>query len=448
MQSTRYVQIGGYMGHMKDAPEAIAQALRVGETGIELVLGIRSCGASYLLLPENRWRGRRVSNPWPAERFMSLSPIRFNSATELVKKLHTLMSKKTKNGAPRDRSKANSGYVTSGEDSSPVGIARATFEHQRVFVMLHRRELNNLSNYALQPAPWLHDVKVFSFACNTWTADTRSLTEREQNPHILDLGWSEFTVPDEHGDLAIESSVHLRIKENMLLQNPRMKRLNFSYGTTEIMDKTAICSRLKQFFAPSTVGDTVPPKILLVHDAQKALKILQAFGVDTSQWESGIFRLLYHSMRGHDSYPSLHQPSVYVIDVHLMHEKLKQAILPSANIPNNAHDLSVQGRSDVNDPAQQGWCAGNESGLLGRMWYSMARGPTIDEQRLCRWVMPVINSAGDVQDPPQAPNEVNCDDEDDEIDPNDMVGPKEQGSAPGPSATSDIYANMSDDDDW
>ncbi|GBE81735.1 hypothetical protein SCP_0401060 [Sparassis crispa] len=146
--------------------------------------------------------------------------------------------------------------------------------------------------------------------------------------------------------------------------------------------------------------------------------------------------------------PSLHQPSVYVIDVHLMHEKLKQAILPSANIPNNAHDLSVQGRSDVNDPAQQGWCAGNESGLLGRMWYSMARGPTIDEQRLCRWVMPVINSAGDVQDPPQAPNEVNCDDEDDEIDPNDMVGPKEQGSAPGPSATSDIYANMSDDDDW
>lgn len=66
---------------------------------------------------------------------------------------------------------------------------------------------------------------MFSLTFNTWKADVRSRTERDQDPKILDVGWTEFTLPTAFNDLAVKSSVHLVVDENSLFNNPGMKRL-------------------------------------------------------------------------------------------------------------------------------------------------------------------------------------------------------------------------------
>ena len=92
-------------------------------------------GASYVLVSQDLYERRRFPRSrelWPADRFLSLSPIRFNTAKELSKKLHSLASKKTnRNEKPRDRSKANTSYTTIAADLTEQGNARAAFEHQR-----------------------------------------------------------------------------------------------------------------------------------------------------------------------------------------------------------------------------------------------------------------------------------------------------------------------------
>lgn len=40
-------------------------------------------------------------------------------------------NKKTTDGIPRDRSKANTAYTAGGNYLSEIGIARSSFEHQR-----------------------------------------------------------------------------------------------------------------------------------------------------------------------------------------------------------------------------------------------------------------------------------------------------------------------------
>lgn len=74
---------------------------------------------------------RNPKAPWLSTRFVSLSPIQFDTFNDFKKKLGTYNSKKPK-GQPRDRSKANTQYTTNGNsESSEKGLSRGSFEHQR-----------------------------------------------------------------------------------------------------------------------------------------------------------------------------------------------------------------------------------------------------------------------------------------------------------------------------
>ncbi|KAI0950112.1 hypothetical protein AcV7_008677 [Taiwanofungus camphoratus] len=511
MQAIKYYQIGGFQGHLKDPPEVLAGHFTDGNHhGIDLVLGIRPSGASYLLMPHSRYvylfRRPPYSAPWPSERFISLSPIHFANKQELTKKLRTLSSaKKEKNGQPRDRSQANTSYTVGGEGHSPVGQSRANFEHQRVLCCVCRNEIKELSEFALRLSPALRNVSMFSLTFNTWKADVRSRTERDQDPKILDVGWTEFTLPTAFNDLAVKSSVHLVVDENSLFNNPGMKRLEFEYGTTETVEKSSLCIRLRQLFT-NAEKFLASPVLLLVHDEQQTLQLLRTLGIDTLGWVHGISNLLYSDENGsrgelyddssrfstlHSSHrdrpsfsrtrssrsrspdwsakckvnsrprsPQYRAPghsAVYVVDVRQMHHVLRQISPLNDTVPSNARDLCIQemppmkeedGTSKTIHIVEKGWCAGNESRLLGRMWYTMSRGPPIDEQRALRWSS--MHIKGDAQFESLNPDlsRFSSDlkgDEDSDVDPNDVVL-SSRPDAP-PVATSSKVSLM-DADGW
>lgn len=100
------------------------------------ISGIQPCGASSLLLPCTKFTrlhlGRPRDPPRYASEYESLSPIQFATKRDLSAKFAMLVSnKKTTDGIPRDRSKANTAYTVGGNYLSEIGIARSSFEHQR-----------------------------------------------------------------------------------------------------------------------------------------------------------------------------------------------------------------------------------------------------------------------------------------------------------------------------
>ena len=119
--------------------------------------GILPNGASYLLLPTSVYDAFRRQVPrgvdvdelpthaaevkalfkrqaHPPSRFISLSPLTFQTREALVAKLKELAQRPQKNAPDRDRSKANTHYTSNGERIEILtgqGLNRATFEFHR-----------------------------------------------------------------------------------------------------------------------------------------------------------------------------------------------------------------------------------------------------------------------------------------------------------------------------
>ena len=95
----------------------------------------------------------------------------------------------------------------------------------RVFYRICQDAVSFPEDYALNKARWFNDVCIYSFAFNLWAADTRSLEERQKDPCVLDVGWTEFDSPTDSDDLRAVSTTHLFLEENRLLMNKGRKRL-------------------------------------------------------------------------------------------------------------------------------------------------------------------------------------------------------------------------------
>lgn len=172
--------------------------------------------------------------------FESVSPIYFNSADELKKKLGLLKQKqrKGKKEEPWDTSQANRSFT--GGDR---GILRGEFEHGRcntvsctllaAFIIL----INNLLDFrvlyrllrgAIKPAlysipdvSWCANLRLLAFTCNLRAVDLRPYEERQQSPRPLDYGWAEANVLDPNLSLKPGSAVHLVRAEDRLLGTGR-----------------------------------------------------------------------------------------------------------------------------------------------------------------------------------------------------------------------------------
>ncbi|KAH9950288.1 hypothetical protein B0H21DRAFT_565632 [Amylocystis lapponica] len=491
MLPTRYYQIGGYQGHYKDIPDTLAQKF-VGSNpdGVDLVLGIRPSGASYVLISQAQTEkifGRpSYGSFWPAERFISLSPIHFATAEELATKLKAMTSKRTNKNEPRDRSKANTTYTTGGDGPSDKGTARAAFEHQRVLFRLCRREQFEPAHYALQPSPRLCETRVIALTYNLWTLDLRPLRDRMSDPFLLDFGWTEFTLPTASREFTATSSKHFVIEERRTLHNPRVVRSVFQNGSTENIIRSALDAQVQRLFAQL---DPAQPILLFVHNEQATRAVLASLGVDTIQWKSGISDLLYrgadraqrdpyndrdrdrrqhehNSWRDRGGYypsrsrsprraaddrgrprsppPAPRRAAVHFVDVREMYLTLKDIVSTKDSINTNAIDLGIKlpqctmvnnrGTDGQKPPAWLCWCAGNESRVLGQMWNTMVSDRTIDEQRIFRWSSELDTPLGGASTASTDALQATAEDDDEEnFDPNDAVVPMGQagGSASG-----------------
>ena len=90
---------------------------------------------------------------------------------------------------------------------------------------MYQQTLTEEAYYALAPAPWLKGVRIVSFAFNLWGSDMRALPEKEADPRVLDVGWTEFNAPTDEDDLKPASTTHLLAEEDRFLGNPGKTRL-------------------------------------------------------------------------------------------------------------------------------------------------------------------------------------------------------------------------------
>ncbi|RPD80424.1 hypothetical protein L226DRAFT_454689 [Lentinus tigrinus ALCF2SS1-7] len=508
MQRVDYYQIGGFKAHLREnSSDALADRLLASSRdGGEFVLGMRPNGASNLLLPvrvfQSRRLGRPYQQPWSALDFVSLSPIQFANKRELVAKLKMMESNKKKSdGRPRDRSKANTEYTAGGEGPTEEGSARATFEHQRrvVFYRLCQDTIRCPEDYALNLARWFREVHIVSFAFNLWASDMSSLEERQKNPRVLDLGWTEFDAPTDSEDLRAVSTTHLTLEENRFLVNRGRTRLTLP-DISQTMPRASVEKLLQDLFAPERDGERKPPKLLLVYDEEMTRHVLRSFGVDADQlhWVQGIKDLLYcppaervhdHAAYGYErddrrynareprdrsynskwprnrshsptrrrpgdegprsrsSPPRMVPPSVYLVDVRTMYRNLMRVPTPNDTVPSIAKALNVldtsmtRGEDDeviyeAIDP--QYW-------LIGYMWEEMARQESIDEQRVQRQRY-LREEPVEVVDETIAAVAVDNGD----MDPNDMIQPVAQSTPALRTAAKPVgmYDSEEEDDEW
>ncbi|KAI0782223.1 hypothetical protein C8Q75DRAFT_811800 [Abortiporus biennis] len=530
----RYYQVGGFESHTRDLPSNIARRLCHPTTGADLILGVQPNGASYLLLPEDEFLGyfrRAYASPLQSSRYLSLSPVHFDTVEGLEDKLDQLTSKKNKER--RDRSKTNRSYTTYPADTlTQEGKARAAFEYQRLFLRLCRRELPRVERFGLKPIRWnSSDIRVVSIALNLWSADRRSLVERHKDPKILDVSWTEFTLPTSPNfDLVPNTTTYYIVSENTRLRNPGRDRLNFNHGETKELPQESIAVEIQKIFTSST--NEIPSRsgsstLVLLYNESITLRALGVLGVDTDKWYEGLVPLLEplselsvgmrhssdrnpQSVRGrerdtqmrvpYDSHvrtrrrsmsprrdsidprrrnrspvlqgsssvvPNTEDCQILYVDVKKLLATLKRAQAPSDTIIGDAFEFQLRDACKNGLP-EKGWCAGNESRILGAIWSAMAAGNAIDEQRVSRWPKSAQDNDAATEDANQNDNapassgyaelggqEEN--DSDSDVDPNDIfpaggtmasVQVHTGNTVQGVEASKDPYEALEDDDDW
>ncbi|KAI0780569.1 hypothetical protein BD413DRAFT_600149 [Trametes elegans] len=480
--------------------DTLAAKLMPSNGTADFVLGMQTCikpsGASYLLLPSTAMSWRPRGRPRHAHEFESLSPVQFPTQATLATKFSMLASnKKSSDGRPRDRSKANTSYTAGGDGLSADGIARSAFEHQRMYYLMCQEDPEeplDYVRYALRPAPWFKQTRLFSFTFNTWAADDRALDERKASPKVLDVGWTEFNPPTHSTDLDPFSTSHYIVEESKYLRNPEQK-LSTLPNVSQTMPKATIGDLLKDLFAFPRDGGNNSPKILLVHDEVMTRCILHGFGVDTSRWKVGIKELLYcpdargpqtrqpYSDSKREPYDRFTkrprdrslsprrrtttrdprprsppatptQPSVYLVDVREMCQTLRQTRSTRDTILSNSKIFNVKDTPLARDATDSvlyedvdlgSYCAGKESRLLGYIWEEMAKGTAIDEQRAEREYFMREDSLAEAARSAFTGGDIDPND----IDPND-VAQSQHGARASKSRPVGMFDSDSEDDEY
>ncbi|KAF9446654.1 hypothetical protein P691DRAFT_673079 [Macrolepiota fuliginosa MF-IS2] len=312
MSPTRYYQLGGFRPDIRwfenDWDDKKLVGLLAGpdsplrprnDQSFELVLGIKNQGTSHLLLSDTqttafeRAGNRRPYRSTTVADYGSVSPIYFNSASELQKKLKTLKpkAKKGRKEEPLDTSQANKAYVTGDH-----GVLRGQFEHGRVLYRLLQKSINP-AVYSLSDISWTQNIRIISFLCNLRAIDSRPYDERQRTPRPLDYGWAEANVRDLQLPLKQGSAVHLRRAEDRLLGTGRLN-VPFEHGTTLVENQDQISLLAQQFFSEFQTEHADTPTILLVYDEKLAYNALRELGIQTSSWKSGISGLLRQEVAG------------------------------------------------------------------------------------------------------------------------------------------------------
>ncbi|KAI9437821.1 hypothetical protein BJY52DRAFT_1325281 [Lactarius psammicola] len=456
-----YYQIGGFRPNMflkgpggtQYDMRKLAQAIFGPRTSVELVFGIRPSGASSILVPASECVRKEVFSysrtPQPASDFLSLSPLQYSDASQLVKRLNALKPKGKRRG--EDDSAANKIFLG---DTGQAGHFRSTFEYNRLFF----HALNpscSVWRYGLsRSSPWA-TAQVVSVVFNEWS---------HEKGVILDIGWS-FLDCCTHPP-TFRSSVHLEVEEKRNLGNRGKQRVGFRFGQSEVLKQTSVPARVQDLLRRKQ------PLVLLTYDEGTVRTLLGDLGIHTDDWTSGLEDLLRaprsdprdgkfrhqptklesrrrsrsrSPQRDEKSYdqrrpsPSRAGTPVCIIDVRQMYVTLRRRITEStAPLAAVATELGLP----CDDKSM---CAGNESRLLAEMWTAMASGPPIDEQYDARWgsdtarSTPVSGAASGVSTPLDADHE--------ELDPNDLAPMGSEAAVQPPKSQWKEWDDLDDDEE-
>ncbi|EIW85545.1 hypothetical protein CONPUDRAFT_162718 [Coniophora puteana RWD-64-598 SS2] len=316
-----YYQVGGFRAHSEAWSRNYDDASVIANIGaapgpghlrpdgaqgaLELVFGVLPNGATNILLTKpqmielTRNHGYRqpYHSPHTASSYLSLSPLSFDfpSRTALERKLEKYKQKSNKGKkAPADmidNSPANKAYYYDGSDTTatPIGRARAFFEHNRV---LYRTLMNSIDPASLSLPEYLptklSELRVISFAYNNWRVDARPRHERLGSPRLLDIGWAETEIKNFVSNKSCIDQVHCTIKENQTFKNAS-EPWTFLHGVTETMRLEDAGKKLKAILtrvaSPKSQNEEFKdtkrhPVLLLVHDAEMAMAVLRHLGID------------------------------------------------------------------------------------------------------------------------------------------------------------------------
>ncbi|PPQ67779.1 hypothetical protein CVT25_009083, partial [Psilocybe cyanescens] len=473
---------------------------------VEIILGIKKHGSSHLLVTVDqaeeltRQGGIILSSRryHISQDFESLSPIYFNNVEALTKKLSHLKPKATKNSKGQDTSQANRIY-----DPNNIDTSRAAFEHGRVL-----NSAVNAAKYGVDNLSWAQHLRICSFVFNVRGIDDRKLEERLRNPLVLDVGFCEASIPsldpiystarhiiDQRnvlmgGNRKVNNLVLTLFGEAVLtvIMKP------FAHGQSQKMHISSMRESLQEYFNDYRVRSG-RPMILLVYNQELTLNYLRKMDVDTSAWSYDLKALLsssshlsgqrhrgqsydysgplrrpqfdrsrsrsprprdprapYHSpssfqsnrserydspsfpFGGHNGDSNLYPP-VCLVDVQQLYVKLMTND-QVRGVVDIARHFGITGA--------EGICAGNEAGVIIKIWKDMVTGLAIDEQRQLRSEASSYEGHASAaqnsgpSDVPVTPLDV---DSDDEQDPNDIV------AQPAPNSMAKQAQQMSFEDE-
>ncbi|KAF5332736.1 hypothetical protein D9611_005101 [Ephemerocybe angulata] len=440
---TAYYQVGGLHGDVRSRRDAspwydekpLAQALagshsvlRNAEGNIEMVLGIKESGASYLLVTEDEASAlpvyRRNNRKWARE-FQSLSPIYFHGPDDLAKKLGKLKpkaKKKNANGNP-DTSQANFGYV--GIDGSMEGIPRGEFELNRVFYRVVRGAVD-LKKYGLPHDYALPEsTRVCLLTFSIWEHGT--VKEKRTNPKILDFAFGEVEIPS----LQIKpgSSEYYVVKENSALG--RLKdRVPFTDGPTETLHSSVIGERISAFLARGP-----GPTVFMVFDEGATRTALQLMGVSEELYGTSLRALLPLDSSTGNSQEHPHQP--VIIDVQQLYKCVRLGLSGSSPFEIcTALDVDTGKSSDA-------WGSALGLRVLLETWKAMASNVSIDEQTAYWLARPQRGAEAVGRGDRDAPQAAQFDPDADDYDPNDLTpqipSARTGGTSGGPASDVSDY---------
>ncbi|KAF8274876.1 hypothetical protein EI94DRAFT_1711916 [Lactarius quietus] len=424
-----YYQIGGFRpnvflkgpaGTQYDMRK-LAQAMFGPRSSVELVFGIRPSGASAILVPASECIRKEVFSysrtPQHASDFLSLSPLQYSDAAQLLKTLNALKPKGKRKG--EDDSAANKIYLG---NTGQAGHFRSAFEYNRLF--FHALDPSSgVWRYGLsRSSPWTA-AQIVSVVFNEWS---------HEKGVILDIGWS-FLDRCTHPP-TFRSTAHLEVEEKRSFGNRGKERVEFRYGQSEVLKQTSIPARVRDLLRCEQ------PLVLLTYNEGAIRTLVGDLGIDTGHWTSGLESLLQsdsrdkfyrqptqsesrrrsRSPRRDEKLDDKRRPSpsrggapICIVDVRQMYVTLRRRIAESAApLTTVATELGLP----CDDKSM---CAGNESRLLAEMWTAMASGVAIDEQYDARWgsgtarSTPASGAVSGVSTP------LNGDGE--ELDPNDLA---------------------------
>jgi len=203
-------------------------------------------------------------------------------------------------------------------------------------------------------------------------------------------------------ELTIKETLYWEVGENRFLKNSVAKMSGWNDGLIQQVRKKDMSKAVAELVTAVTV-----PVIILVHNEEKARIFLEAMGLDTSRFESGVRTLLGYTSLAQDPYASCQRkhvqdrrrsrssspprdprrrsderdrrqpedkrPRVHIIDI----QRLYMALTDSVDHPRSFASLckSLLGEETV------GWHAGKESRHIFDMWQRMASASSLNELR-------------------------------------------------------------------